>query len=306
MQGLTRALIVVTGAVAVLIAVLWLGGGLDWVAAAAVEGQRAFQNALAGALRRLRAGDAWAVWSLLGLAFGYGVCHAAGPGHGKVLIGGYGVARAVAARRLATIAAAAGLAQATAAVALVSAGVLVLGLGREAMVGLAESVLAPVSDIAIAGVGFWLVLRGMRRLAQRHHVQGPHLQGPHVQGPHVHGPHCAHGPEPGAAARAGTLREAALLIGSVAIRPCTGAIFLLILTWRMGIFAAGIAGTYAMGLGTASVTVAAALLAVSARRGAGIATGRGAARLMRALPVVETAAGAVIAIVALRLFAGAV
>ena len=39
-----------------------------------------------------------------------------------------------------------------------------------------------------------------------------------------------------------SMREAALLIGGIAIRPCTGALFVLLITWQMGIGAVGIAG----------------------------------------------------------------
>lgn len=73
--------------------------------------------------------------------------------------------------------------------------------------------------------------------------------------------------------------------------------FLLILTWRMGLDLAGILGAFAMGLGTATVTVAVALASVTLREGAlsRLATGPSALRVMGGI---EAAAGAVIAILA--------
>jgi len=75
-------------------------------------------------------------------------------------------------------------------------------------------------------------------------------------------------------------------------------------TAQMGIFAIGVAGTFAMALGTASVTVAVALAAVTLRRG--VVSGLpGGAALARAQPVIEIAVGALVAVVAARLALGA-
>jgi ABC-type nickel/cobalt efflux system permease component RcnA len=94
-------------------------------------------------------------------------------------------------------------------------------------------------------------------------------------------------------------RDTGVLVAGIALRPCTGALFLLILTWQIGIGPAGIAGAFAMGLGVAVVTIAAAALAVWAREGAFAGLSGGV--LSRALPLVEALAGALILTVALVL-----
>jgi nickel/cobalt exporter len=108
--------------------------------------------------------SAAAVVPLLTVSFLYGFFHAAGPGHGKLLIGGYGAARAVGAVRLSAVALASSLAQAATAVLLVGAGVWLLNWSREYMTDLADRLLQPLGFSAIAAIGLWLVYRGVRGL----------------------------------------------------------------------------------------------------------------------------------------------
>lgn len=316
MQRLIRApwALLVLGALAALAVWLWGMGGITAVERWAADGQRDAQNAMAGLLRRLKAGDAAALAGLLGFCFAYGFFHAAGPGHGKVLIGGYGLGRRVPVGRLAGLAVASSLAQAGTAVALVYGGVFILDWSRERMVATAETWLAPLSYLLIGLVGLWLLMRGARKLwgqrvgaAMTAKVHDHHHDHHHHDHDHAHCESCGHkhGLTVAEAAQVRSLRDALMLIGAVAVRPCTGALFLLILTWRMGIDAAGIAGAFVMGLGTASVTVLVAVLSVTARESA-LAQIAGGPATARALSLIEIAAGALVVLVATQLFASAV
>jgi ABC-type nickel/cobalt efflux system permease component RcnA len=298
-----RALIAILAVtVAAVLAALYLGGGDRMVLRWAMDGQQTAQTAMARGLRALRAGDLAALGGFLGVCFTYGFFHAAGPGHGKLLIGGYGAARAVGAVRLSVVAVLSSLSQAATAIALVAVGLWLVGWGRERMTDMAEDILAPLSFAAIAVVGLWLVWRGLRGLLALRRAAHDHL--------HAHDADCdhcghAHGPTPAAVAAARDWRALAALIGAVAIRPCTGALFVLILTAQMGIFGIGIAGVIVMGLGTASVTVAVAVAAVTLRRGA-LAGLAGSPFLARAQPVLELSVGMVVALVAGQLALAAI
>jgi nickel/cobalt exporter len=278
---------------------LWGMGGADQIALQAAAGQQQVQNAMAGALRALQQGDLSAVITLWSLCFAYGFVHAAGPGHGKLVIGGYGLGARVPMQRLAGLALASSLAQALTAVALVYGAVWALGWGRAQMTALADDVLEPFSYALIAGVGLWLVLRGGRHLRRAMAApQHDHHHHPHDDGTCQSCGH-AHGPTPEQAANVRSLRDALAIIAAIAVRPCTGALFLLILTWRFGLDWVGIAGAFIMGLGTASVTVLVAIAAVGFRESAlQLVSHRSTARVMAAA---EIAAGGIVMVLALQL-----
>jgi nickel/cobalt transporter (NicO) family protein len=300
-----RTLMLAGLGVALLLAALWATGALDGVARAVQTGQREAQERLAGAIRALRAGQPGALVAFWGLCLAYGVAHAAGPGHGKLVIGGYGIARRVPVGRLAGLALAASLAQALVAIALVYALLAVLGLTRVAVEGVAERWITPVGHAMIAGLGLWLVWRGVRGLTEMRAAPQGHAHHHHADDPqHDHGPHCshAHGPSLAEVEALGGWRDAVALVAGIALRPCSGALFVLIITFQFGIALAGVVGALVMGLGTALVTVGAALMAVWAREGA--LAGLGLGRFAKALPIIELGVGAVIALAATGLLIG--
>jgi nickel/cobalt exporter len=259
---------------------------MDWAAAQ----QRALQNEMATAVRAIKSG-APAGWAALLLAAGaYGVVHAAGPGHGKYLIGGMGLASAVPASRMIALAVASSLAQAIWAVLLVYGGFWLLQLSAYDMTVLAEQWLAPASYLAIAVVGIVVALRGLHIIISRK-LEVPEHAGHGGEGGGGYGH--AHGLDPDHVASLQTFWEAVALVASIAIRPCTGAIFLLVIAWQLDIKAAGFAATVAMGLGTAILTSAVAISSVALRSMAIFSRGQ-AGVIGVAAPILQIIAGVMI------------
>lgn len=255
--------------------------GLDgWAARGLLALQSEYQNALGGALRALRAHEPGAVGGFLALCFAYGVLHAAGPGHGKALLGGYGATSGASLRALVGLATLTALLQAAVAVVAVYAVVWAFGASRERVEGVAD-LIEPFALVALAALGLLLLWRGARGLVP--------------DAPHEHGPDCgcAHLPDVKAVARANR-REAVALVAAVALRPCTGALVMLALTWRLHLESLGVLGAFVMGAGTAVVTVAAAMLGAGARQGL-LALMPGETRV---IPAAQVALGGAVAVLA--------
>jgi ABC-type uncharacterized transport system, permease component len=281
-----------------LIAVVFVISGFqDWIARNAISWQRDAQNALAGALRALRTGQPGAVSGFLALCFTHGFLHALGPGHGKAVIAVYGAASPSSLRWLISLAALSSLAQAAVAVVLVYAAVWLLDGARDRIEGLAGLV-EPLSFSMIAVLGMMLVQRGARRLAGTRSKRSRGAQDAHE---HAHGPDCgcgrSHAPDPVALVRAKDWREAVALILGIALRPCTSALFLLILTWRLDLDLLGVVGAFVMGLGTMVVTASAGLIAALMRRGVFLALPEGRS-IVPVMALSELLLGATVAILA--------
>jgi nickel/cobalt exporter len=289
----------------------FFGPVFAWIAARQSE----FYRTLTDSLAAIKESGA-AVWLLLGFAFLYGVFHAAGPGHGKAVITSYLLASGETVRRGVAISFAAALVQALSAILIVGIGTVILGATAQSIAGATDG-LEIASYALIALVGAWLLWS--RTLGGGHHHHHHHLHEGHGSAVPDHHHHHHHGgdahdhghdhghdtqghPHDGgsrhrparrgaAAATApsgGWLRRAWAAILAVGVRPCTGAIIVLVFALSQGLILAGVAATFVMALGTGLTVAVLAVLAVSAKglaiRIADAESGRGLA-LLRAIEI---------------------
>lgn len=265
-------------------------GLIGWLLAKQSE----FYRQMSATIRAAKS-DGSAVWTLLFISFAYGIFHAAGPGHGKAVIASYLVANRETARRGIALSFASALMQSLVAILIVGISAWILNATAKTMCK-AEGAIEIASYGLIALFGLRLVwvkggafIRALQvaqpvpamagvphdhdhghhhhhALDHDHHHGHSHARHEHGNG-HVHDEHCghSHGPAPSELAGPGGWRRGFAAILTVGIRPCSGAILVLVFALAQGLFWAGIAATFLMGLGTAITVAAIAVLAVSAK-----------------------------------------
>jgi nickel/cobalt exporter len=131
-----------------------------------------------------------------------------------------------------------------------------------------------------------------------HHHEGcTHAHHPHDGHDHAHDASAwghAHAPEPEELAGPGGWRRGMSAIVAVGLRPCSGAILVLVFALAQGLFWAGTVATLVMGIGTAITVAAIATIAVGAKAWAGrLATSRFGYGML-AMRAVEVGAAVVI------------
>jgi nickel/cobalt transporter (NicO) family protein len=287
-----------------------VGGFTGWILAKQAE----FYRMLSGLIRAAKA-DGSAAYTLLGISFLYGVFHAAGPGHGKAVISSYLVANNETWRRGIVLSFASAILQAFTAIAVVGVAAVFLGATAKAM-GNTVRVIEIVSYALILLIGLRLLwVKGRAFLQVLGGGKGHHHHG-HEHGHHHHHDHDhdheqeasawghGHAPEPSELAGAHWLKRGLTAIVAVGLRPCSGAIIVLVFALAQGLFWIGVASTFVMGLGTAITVAAIATLAVGARGLAGkLAKAKPGAGLI-ILRGLETAAALVIVLFGAALLTG--
>lgn len=250
-------------------------GLFGWIAARQSE----FYRELTGLIGSLRT-DPAAGWMLVGLSFLYGVLHAAGPGHGKVVITSYLVATRQTMRRGILLSYVSAFVQALTAIALVS--VLTIALSATSMaMNRATGIVEIASYALITLIGLRLVWMKGAPLIARLPVLSPmrtataggplvgHHGHHHAHDRHHHGPGCgcghSHAPDPATLGGPLTLSSAWTAVLAVGLRPCSGALIVLVFAFSQGVFWVGILSTLAMAVGTGLAVAVLAGLAVGAR-----------------------------------------
>ena len=304
-----------------------VGGFTGWV----LHQQAAFYRMLSGAIRAAKA-DGSATWALLGISFAYGVFHAAGPGHGKAVISSYLVANDETWRRGIALSFASAILQAITAVAVVAIVAVLLGATSKVM-GDTVRVIEVVSYGLIVLIGLRLFFVKGRAFLQllrppvkvQNHAHHDHAHHDHAHGhshghthDHDHG-HAhdhdhdhdddeghtwghAHAPEPRELGGRDWWKRGLSAIVAVGLRPCSGAIIVLVFALAQGMFWIGVASTFVMGLGTAITVSAIATIAVGARGLAGrLAKSKPGAGMVLLRGAETAAAGVIIAFGALLL-----
>lgn len=258
--------------------------------------QARINRELAAAVRQLKTGNVLDATLLLGfLSFTYGVLHAAGPGHGKAVISSYVLANEKTVRRGIMLSFLSAFFQALSAIAIV--GILAIALNATSLeITATEKWIETISWGFVALIGIWLLYGQLGALFRRRteaatagqstHATNVHSHDhgacgcghdhdhghvhDHSHAHHVHaddGSCCghAHMPDPKQLEGPMSWSKAIAIALSVGIRPCTGAILVLIFAMSQGILIAGIFATFAMALGTAITVSVLASLAVGSR-----------------------------------------
>ncbi|WP_105496272.1 nickel/cobalt transporter [Escherichia coli] len=203
--------------------------------------------------------------SLLGFSFVYGILHALGPGHGKIVITTWLATHPSKLKSGIGLSLTASLLQGIAAITLVT---VVLSLLRlpAGQLHLSRFWMEKGSYLLVGALGLLLCLRALKKL--RILLQRPKLTD--FRPYHIHHANCGcgnkHLPAPEQLQRGEGWRAKSMIVLLMGMRPCSGAIMLLLFSKVIGVFSWGVAAVMAMAAGTSLTISSLALLVHSCRQ----------------------------------------
>ncbi len=243
---------------------VWLWQAWPQVMLKSISWQRGMNQQLSGLLQAVSLNPSRAGMSLLLFSFMYGVLHALGPGHGKIVITTWLATHPSKLRSSIGLTLAASLLQGLVAIILVVVVLTLLQLPAR-MLHLSSYWLEKGSYALVGVLGIFLCWRALKKL--RALLRKPVFTAfaPH----HHHHANCGcghqHMPTPGQLENTDDWRARLMIIASMGMRPCSGAIMVLLFSKVVGVFSWGVMSALAMAAGT-SITISSLALLVHSFR----------------------------------------
>lgn len=246
--------------VAAAVGLAWLWQAWPQVMLKSVIWQRDVNQQMSSLLKAVADNPTQAGGALLLFSFAYGVLHALGPGHGKVVITTWLATHPSKLKSSIGLTLASSLLQGLVAIALVVIVLTVLRLPARQL-HLSSFWLEKGSYALVGVLGLLLCWRALKKL--RLLLRKPKFTAftPH----HVHHDGCGcghqHLPNPQQLEQSDDWRARLMIILSMGMRPCSGAIMVLLFSKVIGVFSWGVASALAMAAGT-SITISSLALLV--------------------------------------------
>ena len=230
--------------------------------------QRLFNQLISDNLHHIQQHSAAAGVTLITASFLYGVIHALGPGHGKFIIASYLSTHESRLKQSIKLSVFSSLTQGIVAVVATSVVLIVLNLSSRYF-KLSQLWLERGAFLLLAGLGLYWIFQGSRTLKKPSATifqinkltplsSSQTSSQSAVKNHHTfsteHAPVCAcghqHLPNAQQLKKAEDWKSQLLVILSIGMRPCSGAIFVLFLSYMLDIYLWGVVATLAMSLGT--------------------------------------------------------
>lgn len=244
------------------------------------EWQRSFNLSLSGALNSLKAESQQAGLTLVGVSFLYGVFHAVGPGHGKFVLTGYLAFERTKLPQAIRLTLFSAFVQGVVAVALVSVIVVLFTLSRSYF-NLTLQWVERGGFLMMLLLGIYWLYQGRKslfptrkRVKIKRILQNSRLNRPLVSAESSvcshHSAECGcghkHLPNANELAQANSWQAQWMLVLSIGLRPCTGAVLVLFLAYTLDLYLWGVLAAMVMALGTGVTLTLFACLVLLARQ----------------------------------------
>lgn len=258
------------GLLAVVMAMLAVGGWFFWprILLQSVIWQKALNQQMAVMLQQVALQPQQAGLALIGFSLIYGILHAVGPGHGKVVIATFLATHPTKIKTSLYLTFTAAVVQGCVAILLVSITLGVLQLSSRQL-HLSSYWLEKGSYLLVIALGIWLCWRAAKKLVQMLRIR-PKIMAIHpINHAHVRNSACGcghqHLPDNELLAKAVGWKTRILVVLSMGLRPCSGAIMMLLFSKVIGVYAWGVLSAIVMATGTALTVSGMALLVQTSR-----------------------------------------